>query len=119
MRPRRLLPLALMLSVALGGCTRMALAPLIPKLDVTWRVRVTRSAALGDQGSSGRSGDRVDTGVAAVLRWQPAVYGADVPERYEAAPAAWLAPCELDDVTCFAEFAESEREIAAALQEAP
>jgi hypothetical protein len=93
---------------ASGG--RALLASFVPKLDLRWQLQQSRS-----DGNDTRA--RVDTGFAAWLRWQPSLYAAQLPSRYELSPAAWAAPCELDDVTCLAELAESEPELAQDLQE--
>ena len=93
-----------------ASCPRAVVALLVPKLDLRWQLLQTQSGAGSD------SGTRVFTGVAVWLRWQPTLYAAELPARHELSPAAWAAPCELGDVTCLAELAESEREIADALQ---
>jgi hypothetical protein len=95
-----------------ASCPRAVVALLVPKLDLRWQLLQTRSGAGSDSGGSAR----VFTGVAVWLRWQPTLYAAALPARHELSPAAWAAPCELGDVTCLAELAESEREIADALQ---
>lgn len=92
-----------------GAARRAGLALLVPKLDLRWQLQRTRSAR-GDGPDLGGSA-RVHSGFAAWLRWQPTVYAAQLPSPYDLSPAAWAAPCELDDVTCFVELAESEREL--------
>lgn len=93
-----------------GCCQRAVFAALVPKLDLRWQLR--RAQMRDDD-----EGARIDAGFAAWLRWQPTSYAAEVPSRYELSPSAWAYPCELDDITCFAELAESERELAEAVQE--
>jgi hypothetical protein len=91
------------------------LALLVPKLDLNWQLLAPRSL----RGAGSDSGDsaRVRTGMTAWLRWQPTFYAAQAPSPYELSPTAWAAPCELTDVTCFAELAEAEREIGDALSQ--
>jgi hypothetical protein len=91
-------------------CRRAAFALLVPKLDLRWQLARTQSQVVDTTA-------RVHTGVSAWLRWQPSLYAAQVPSRYELSPAAWASPCNLDDAACFAELAESERELDDALQE--
>jgi len=98
-----------------AGGPRAALALLVPKLDLRWQMLEPRR--LRDAGSDTGDSARVQTGIAAWLRWQPTVYAVLSPSPYELSPAAWAAPCELPDVTCFAELAEAEREIGDALQQ--
>lgn len=94
-----------------GGPSRRALlAALVPKLDLRWQLERVR-------GRDDEVGARVGAGFAAFLRWQPSSYAAEVPRRFELSPAAWVSACELDDVTCFAELAESDGELAEALRE--
>jgi hypothetical protein len=101
-----------------GGCTRPTLAQLVPKLDLSCHLRRARDGArIG--ANSDRMNERLDVGIGAALRWQPAVYPASVRWHAELAPAAWLAPCALDDAACLAEYAEAERELASALRDAP
>ena len=102
------------------GCSRSCVAWFVPKLDLKWQLGRTRDAAgLGAALSGQRSGEHVHMGVSAWLRWEPTVYAALVPERFDLSPSAWLAPCDADDSACFAEFARDEPEIAASLREAP
>jgi hypothetical protein len=98
-----------------AGGPRAALAQLVPKLDLRWELLEPRNV----RGAGSDIGDsaRVQTGIAAWLRWQPTVYAAQSPGPYELSPAAWAAPCELPDDTCFAELAEAEREIGDALKQ--
>ncbi|MDB4976457.1 MAG: hypothetical protein JWN48_4798 [Myxococcaceae bacterium] len=101
------------------SCTRSCTASFVPKLDLTWRLSRTRQHGANGGGGGESLREQLNTGIAAYLRWQPKVYAAYVPERYELSPSAFLAPCEASDTSCFAEFAEDEREVTQALQEAP
>ncbi|MDB4986383.1 MAG: hypothetical protein JWN04_1561 [Myxococcaceae bacterium] len=97
------------------SCTRSCASSFVPKLDLRWQLSRARTAGT----SSEHAGERTELGIAAWLRWQPTIYAAYVPERYELSPSAWIAPCEADDASCFAELAEDERELDQSLQEAP
>lgn len=107
------------------GCTRSCVAPFVPKLDLKWQLHRTRDvagvggAALGEALPGQHAGQHVHMGVSAWLRWQPTVYAAFVPERFDLAPSAWLAPCDADDSACFDDFARDEPEIAESLRAAP
>lgn len=93
-----------------GRHQRALLAVLVPKLDLRWQLQNARSRDNQLEAHVGAS-------FAAFLRWQPSTYAAQLPSRFELSPAAWTSACELDDVPCFAELAESDRELAEALRE--
>ncbi|HEX5660916.1 MAG TPA: hypothetical protein VFX59_27175 [Polyangiales bacterium] len=97
--------------LCLAGCTRepwqrAVPAAFVPALELRAAYRV-------------KLDERVELGVGAWLRWTPRTAASAVASQVDQAPAVWLAPCALDDVTCFTELAEAEREIANALRERP
>ena len=114
-------PLALLcvLGAAGWGCTgsfaRASFALLVPKLAL--HVELGRTRHRASPSSHQLESERQNLVIGASLRWQPSVYAASVPERYELAPSVLASPCELDDVTCIAEQAETDAELASALQE--
>jgi hypothetical protein len=98
--------------VCLVGCApwqRAWPAAIVPALELRAVYRLRRA---GEH-------ERADVGLSAWLRWTPRSAAAAVASQVDQAPAVWLAPCALDDLTCLTEAAEAEQEIAAALRERP
>lgn len=102
-------------TVQSAAARRALAATLIPKLDL--HVELERSRESDAPDPRDPIDERARWLVGASLRWHSSVGAASVPERYELAPSALSSPCELEDVTCLAEQAEVDAELASALQE--
>jgi hypothetical protein len=84
-------------------------AAFVPALELRAMYRIRRAL----------DAEHTDLGVGAWLRWTPRAAASAVASPLDQAPAAWLAPCALEDATCLTEQAEVEHEIADALRERP
>jgi hypothetical protein len=84
-------------------------ASFVPALELRATYRVRRAI----------EAEHSNVGVGAWLRWTPRSAASAVPSQVAQTPAAWVAPCALDDLVCLSEAAEAEREIADALRELP
>jgi hypothetical protein len=87
------------------ACQRAALAWFVPTLQVRVAAHQTRQGLLG----APRRRAPWDGTVTAWLRFEPRSAASNLPYRAEFAAEAAVIPCELEDVACLEEFAESER----------
>ena len=101
------------------SCARSVSALLVPKLELHAQLQQTRANGSLASTLVQHTSQQLHAGFSAWLRWQPTVYAAQVPVRYELSPSAWMAPCDDDDSDCFAEFARDEHDIAAELRDTP
>lgn len=99
---------ALVLMGALAGCTRSAIAALVPRLEVG--VRLARTHA-GAGGATVLDRERGYVVLGGWLRWQPVLTDRAAENLSSAATAS--TPCAPDDASCLLEHAESDPAVAA------
>lgn len=93
-------------ALSVSACQRSVAASFVPSLQVQLRAHRARPDLLTYRNTPW------DASVTAWLRFRPTIAAADIPIRAEFNADLSAIPCELEELTCLEEFAESERTIA-------
>lgn len=96
------------------GCSRPALASLLPRLELGMSAQRLRTGVSGDRE---RDGERWHALAFVSVRFTPRTAASQIPLRSEQSPETWILPCDADDSICLQEALEAEAELSRALGE--